>query len=30
MGYFEKFGLTEITVSDGEEGNDLWFELSES
>ena len=29
MGYFEKSGVTEITVSDGGEGNDFWFELSE-
>ena len=29
MGYFEKSGVTKITVSDGGEGNDFWFELSE-
>ena len=30
MGYFEKSGITKITVSDGGEGNDFWFKLSES
>ena len=30
MGYFEKSGVTKITVSDGGEGNYFWFELSES
>ena len=29
MGYFEKSGVTKITVSDRGEGNDFWFELSE-
>ena len=29
MGYFEKSGETEISVSDGGDGNDFWFELSE-
>ena len=29
MGYFEKSGVTKITVSDGGEGNDFWFQLSE-
>ena len=29
MGYFEKSGVTEIIASDGGEGNDFWFELSE-
>ena len=29
MGYFEKSGVTKITVSDGGEGDDFWFELSE-
>ena len=28
IGYLEKSGVTEITVSDGEEGNDFCFELS--
>ena len=26
--YFEKSGVTKITVSDRGEGNDFWFELS--
>ena len=29
MGYFEKSGVTKIAVSDGGEGDDFWFELSE-
>ena len=29
MGYFEKYGVAKITVSDGGERNDFWFELSE-
>ena len=29
MEYFEKSGVTKITVSDGGEGNNFWFELSE-
>ena len=29
MGYFEKFGVTKVIVSDGGEGNDFWFEFLE-
>ena len=28
VGYFEKSGVTKITVSDGGKGSEFWFELS--